>query len=317
LTYDLKGKVFIMPRLGLVCVVLFLCANVVRADNVSEEYKLFRGHWQITELVEDGRVIAPEAIQNMFPSGGRVEIIDNTILFTSQLDGKKRTKTITIDPSTYPKVVAVSTRDKTEGWGIYQFDKGRLVMCITDPAVAQRPTDFSSRSESKRMMMTLERSSEPKEGQGETGTFVSKPVLPPPPAAKPAPSAQPAPPATPQPSAATARVLTDAEVLVMLRGTWKFNDGQGVLNVTMKPDGTYFSTREVLGANTFHQVFIPTPVSNGTWSVTQGQLKYHVTSSIYADRVNQAIPLSVRSVSQTDLIFVDYLGRMGRAVKSK
>lgn len=303
-----------MPRLGWVCVVLFLCANVVRADNVSEEYKLFRGHWQITELVEDGRVIAPEAIQSMFPSGGRIEIIDNTILFTSRLDGKKRTKTITIDPSTYPKVVAVATRDKTEGWGIYQFDKGRLVMCITDPAVAQRPTDFSSRSESKRMMMTLERSGEPEEGQGETGTFVSKPVLPSPPAARPVPSAQPAP---PQPSAATARVLTDAEVLVMLRGTWKFNDGQGVLNVTMKPDGTYFSTREVQGANTFHQVFIPTPVSNGTWSVTQGQLKYHVTSSIYADRVNQTIPLSVRSVSQTDLIFVDYLGRMGRAVKSK
>ena len=101
----------------------------------------------------------------------------------------------------------------------------------------------------------------------------------------------------------------------MLRGTWKFNDGQGVLNVTMKPDGTYFSTREVLGASTFHQVFTATPVSNGTWSVTQGQLKFHVASSIYSDRVNHTIPLAVCSVSQTDLIYVDYLGRMGRAVK--
>jgi uncharacterized protein (TIGR03067 family) len=314
-----------MTQKLLLCMILVFFANVAQADPASEEFKLVRGHWQITELVEDGRVIAPEAIKNMFPSGGRIQIIDNTILFKSRLDGQERTKTISVDPSTYPKGIAVSTRDKTEGWGIYQFDRGKLVMCITDPAVAPRPTDFSSRTGSKRMLMTLERDSGATEGQGETGSFVSRPVLPAPPVARPAPPAPPATPAAPaavppppapaQPSAATARVLTDAEVLVMLRGTWKFDDGQGVLNVIMKPDGTYFSTREVLGASTFHQVFTATPVSNGTWSVTQGQLKFRVASSIYSDRVNQTIPLAVRSVSQTDLIFVDYLGRMGRAVK--
>ena len=169
----------------LLCMVPIFFANVARADQASEEFKLVRGHWQITELVEDGRVIAPEAIKNMFPSGGRVQLIDNTILFKSRLDGQERTKMLSIDPSTYPKGVAISTRDKTEGWGIYQFDRGKLVMCITDPAVAPRPTDFSSRSGSKRMLMTLERDSGATEGQGETGSFVSKPVLPSPPVARP------------------------------------------------------------------------------------------------------------------------------------
>ena len=303
-----------------------LLANAAFADQESEEFKQLRGHWQITQLVDDGRVIAPDAIQSMFPSGGRVEIVDNTILFTSRLDGQKRTKTISVDASSYPKGVAISTRDRTEGWGIYQFDNGRVVMCISDPSVAPRPTDLSARTGSKRMLMTLERTSESSEWQGVNQTVESKPNLPPPPASTPKPPAtpptnppisQPAPPAAKPSVDVTARVLTDAEVLVMLRGTWKFNDGQGVLNVTLKPDGTYFSTREVSGADTFHRVFMPTPVSNGTWSVTNGQLKFHVTSSVYTDRINQTIPLVARSVSPSDLIYIDYLGRMGRAVKAQ
>ena len=103
----------------------------------------------------------------------------------------------------------------------------------------------------------------------------------------------------------------------MLRGTWKFNDGQGVLNVTMKPDGTYFSTREVLGASTFHQVFSATPVSNGTWSVTQGQLKI---SCRFFDLFRPSEPYHSSGGAlrfPTDLIYVDYLGRMGRAVKAQ
>jgi len=299
-----------MSRCYLICAALMLSTGVAWADKEAEEFNLFRGHWRITELVEDGRVVAPDAIKNWFPSGGRVEFVDNSILFTSRLDGKKQAEMLSIDPTAYPKTISVSTRDKTKGWGIYQFDKGRLVICVTDPAVAAKPTDFSAKSGSHRMLMILERDGDEPAPSGQNAP-VKRPVVTP----QPVVVAQPVVPA-PAPSPATALVLTDAQVRAMLLGTWKFNDGIGVLNVTVQPDGSYFSTREVQYATTFHSVFTTAPVSNGVWSVSQGQLTFRINASVYANRVNQAVPLVVRSISPSDLIYVDYLGRMGRAIKA-
>ena len=39
-------------------------------------YKELQGAWQATELVDNGRAIAPEAISTWLPSGGRIEIAD-------------------------------------------------------------------------------------------------------------------------------------------------------------------------------------------------------------------------------------------------
>ena len=85
--------------------------------------------------------------------------------------------------------------------------------------------------------------------------------------------------------------------------------------MTLEPNGSFSSTRQVQNASTFTAVFTTTPVSSGTWSVKQGQLLLYVKASIYANRANRVVPLTVRSVSATDLLFVDYLGRLGRAVR--
>jgi uncharacterized protein (TIGR03067 family) len=263
------------------------------------EYRRLQGRWQIVELVDNGRVIAASRIQEWLPSGGRLEVVDNTLLFTSPLDGQKTAKSFTLDPAVYPNQITVAARETIQGAGIYRFDGERLVVCLANPQFAARPQDFSARVGSHRMLMTLERSDQPPRNGS-----ASRPglALPPPPER------------VPQPGVA-GRVLTDAEVCSSLLGTWRLNDGQGLLDVTFFSNGAFQGQREANQVSTFHSVFAPAPISSGQWTVRQGQLMLQITASSRLERVNQQMQFAVRSVSGSDLIFVDYLGRVGKAVK--
>ncbi len=96
-------------------------------------------------------------------------------------------------------------------------------------------------------------------------------------------------------------------------GKWRFNDGSGLIDITIDPRGVFSTYRHAQEIQTFHQVFVATPVSSGTWTVKSGQLFLNVTSSWRADLVNSTIVLAVRSISPTDAIIVDNLGRVSRA----
>jgi hypothetical protein len=123
------------------------------------------------------------------------------------------------------------------------------------------------------------------------------------------------PPQVPAPTAAAARVLTDAEVTTMLQGTWRLTDGAGVLQVSFTPDGSYRTYREVADPNTFYKVFVQTPVSAGTWTMQNGNMRLQIMSSTDLTRVNQTVFFAVRSITADDFIFVDPVGRVGKAVR--
>lgn len=310
-----------MQRILFICLIVIFTPVAARAAEDAAGLKQVRGRWRITELTDNGSVISPEQIKNWLPSGGQIEFIDNTLQFTSKLDGSKSAKTFAIDATVYPFRMVIATRGNNEGWGVYRFDQSRLIVCMSNPAVAPAPTDFSSPKGSNRMLMVLERDNSAPAPRQTVGT---PPTIPPPASnqlqplpSQPPPPTPPATPPTPPPAppAVAAKVLTDAQVATALYGRWQFNDGIGLINVILEPNGRFNSTREVANATTFHSVFTKTPVSSGTWSVNGGQLLLRVIASIYADRANRVIPLTVRSVSATDLIFVDYLGRLGRGVK--
>ncbi len=291
-------------------VVLSLACSVVQAQPAGPDAELrrLRGKWRIVELVDDGTVIPPDQIKTWLPSGGRVEIADNGLIFENRLEGTKRIKTFSIDPATYPKQLVVVAQEKVESRGIYRFDDERLVVCLGIPALTAPPTDFSAHQGSRRMMMVLER---------DTGSPAELQLvdLPPPPR-NPAPSpaaTNPAPPAAPTPP--VSQVLTDGDVANLLIGTWRLNDGSGLLDITFNRDGTFRSYREARDLQTFHTVFVQTPVSSGTWKVVRGTLTTHVTASTRLDRVNQTISLVVRTISAKDLVFADGLGRVGQATR--
>ena len=159
---------------------LIALASVAMADDT--ELKRLQGHWQVIELVEDGKVIPPSAIEDWLPSGGKIEIVDNAIVTTSTDDGKKHVRILQVDPTQYPKGIEIKSRDKSEVLGIYRFDNDRLLVCVADSEEATRPREFSAKAGSKRMLLT--------------------------------------------------------------GSTWKYNDANGALVLTLNSDGGFSTTRE-------------------------------------------------------------------------
>lgn len=303
-----------------------------QSSTSDNELKRMQGHWRITEMVENGYVVPENQIRTSLPGGGLLEIIDYTLLFKSPVTGVKTAKSFRLDPSVYPKQIAILERDTVTGLGIYQFDKGKLVICVANPK-SETPTDFTAHNNSGRSLMVME-SFSIDEGNSD------KLFLPPPPRTTSArPPAQatnvdiievptPATNAAPtiivnqapsQPPAiagnVAGRILTDAEVRAMLVGNWRMNDGQGLLDITLAPNGTFTSFRHNEAITTFHTVFVATPISSGSWRVQNGQLFLHVSSSYRADRVNTTAVFAVRSISSADALLVDTLGRVAKVIK--
>ena len=280
-----------------------------RLDNCRCEdqgYQELRGTWQVTDLVDNGRVIPAEAIPGWLPSGGRMEFVDNSIVFTSPRDRQRHARGFSIDATSYPRQLNVLDHGQISGHGIYRIDDGRLVVCLSSPKETPRPSDFSAREGSRRLMMVLVRadakpsvSSTP--AQATSATQVLN--LPPPP---PPPPAQPA-----------ARPLTDAEIGNLLPGTWKCNDAYGAFFLTLDKNGVYSTYRESVETSTYQKVFRKLPLSSGTWKLKNGQVVLQCTSAVYADRLYKCFPFTIRSVTPTELVFVDYAGNVAKAVRTQ
>jgi uncharacterized protein (TIGR03067 family) len=300
------------PRL--ICGLWIVGATVFSARSVSAQdkgYRELKGTWQAAELVDNGKVIPTEAIPGWLPSGGRIEIVDNSIVFTSPKDGERYARVFSLDAAVYPRQINLMDDGKISAQGIYQIDNGRLVVCLVPASVSPRPTDFSAREGSQRVMIVFARSDSknaapPTSAQSASAQSAS---------AKP-PLNLPAPPANP-PVHAAARPITDGEIKTLLPGTWKFNDAYGAFFLSLDKNGTFATYRETVETSAFQKVFKKMPLSSGTWKLKNGQVVLQCTSSVYADRLCKTFPFTIRAVTSTDLQFVDYAGNAGKAVRTQ
>lgn len=265
-----------------------LVASLWAADSAAPVAEM-QGRWEVVELVEDGKVVPREAIREWLPSGGKLEISENAVIFTS--DGDKQVKLFSVDATQYPRRIDLISKEKTDAVGIYRLDDGKLVLCLIDPAEGSRPDEFSAKEGTHRMLMVLEPRKDSKS------------------------AATPAPPSTKPSTDGIAKPLTDEEVTRLLKGTWRYVDDIGALYASFAADGTFSTVREVQQIRLFQKAFVRTPVSSGRWSVSRGTLTFTITASTHPDRLNKQFPFAVRSISDRDFIFVDYMGRVGKAVR--
>jgi uncharacterized protein (TIGR03067 family) len=268
-------------------------------------YTELKGSWQATELVDNGRVVPSDAIASFIPSGGRVEIVDNSIVFTSPKDGQRHARVFSVDATTYPRQLNILDGDKISGQGIYKIDNGNLVVCLSPVSQTARPTEFTSRENSQRALIVFKRvDSNLNAPTTSAQTVAANTVLtlPPPPVAS-----LPAPPAG-QPT-------IDTSLAHYLPGTWKYTDKYGGIFLSLDRNGTYSTYREQADASAFQQVFRKLPLSSGAWRIQNGQAVLQCTSAVYSDRVNKTFQFTIRSVGPTELQFVDYAGNAGKAVR--
>ncbi|MBL6714497.1 MAG: TIGR03067 domain-containing protein, partial [Pirellulales bacterium] len=101
----------------------------------------------------------------------------------------------------------------------------------------------------------------------------------------------------------------------MLLGTWRETDSEGSVDIVYDGNGTFQTYRYYQMLQNFQYVFVPTPISTGTWQVSNGRLVAHVTSSSRVNMAGQTFSPAIRSISGTDLILVDNFGRVTRAVR--
>lgn len=75
----------------IVACLLVLAGSAAWAGQPDEraELKLFEGSWTVVKLIEDGKVIPAERIPDVLPSGGRLEIVDNSLLSVDSHSGKR------------------------------------------------------------------------------------------------------------------------------------------------------------------------------------------------------------------------------------
>ena len=281
---------------------------------VDTELERVRGQWRVIELVENGQEIPDDQMQYWLPGGGQLEIVDYTILFESPLGGAKTTREFRIDPTSYPKKITIKNKDTETGKGIYKFDGGKLVVCISRD-VSSVPNEFTAPKDSACALIVLEKNDS---NNSATPKGAPRPVHANPPDMSQWKSAEPA----PAPAAAvvpaggvTSRVLTDAEVREMTVGTWRMTDNEGSVDLSYGVDGTFQSYRYYRMMQNFQEVFVPTPISSGTWQISNGRLVTHVTASSRVGMAGQTMMPAVRSISQSDLILVDNFGRVTRAVR--
>jgi uncharacterized protein (TIGR03067 family) len=292
----------IIINLSILSVVL-CAASSMAADQGNQE---LRGFWQAVELVDNGRVIPAEAIPGWLPSGGRMEIVDNTFVFTAPKDGQRHARQFSIDATTYPRQLDVLDRNQVSGHGIYRFDDGRLIVCLSSPSQTPRPNDFSAREGSKRVMMVLVRSDSKSTAQTTlTSATPATPLV-----------NLPAPPinTTSQPAS---KPLTNAEIGTLLPGTWKCNDRYGAFFLALNRNGTYMTYRESVETSTFQKVFRKLPASSGTWKLNNGQVLLYATSAANTSRLYKSFPFTIRSVTPTELVFVDFNGNMNKAIRTQ
>ena len=313
----------------------FGTSAVAQQNAIDNELKLIDGHWRVIQLVENGQSVPESQMKFVLPGGGILEIIDETILFKSPIDGNKGARRFRIDPTSYPKKIAVFHRDATTGAGIYKFDQGKLVICLSKN-VSQQVTEFTAASGSHQTLMILERFEDGKSipVPGHNATLTT-----PPPRETSAVLVEvnntPTPPVTTTASSTTVikapatnpgtaptnntfvgkPVLTDSQVHNLILGSWRMNDGEGSIDMVFGANGKFQTYRYFQSVQNFHTVFVPTPISSGDWSITNGRLLAKVTSSTRADRINHVFEPSVRSISATDMILEDHFGRVTRAVK--
>jgi hypothetical protein len=236
-----------------------------------------------------------------------VEIVDNTMVFTSPKDGQRHARVFSIDATTYPRQLNVLDKDQVAGHGIYRFDDGRLIVCLSSATGTPRPSEFSAREGSQRMLMVLVRpDAKPASSTNQAQAAAASPILSLPASTKNVSLAQP-----------TTKPLSSSDVGALLPGTWKCKDLYGDFFITLDKKGTYSTYRESIETSALQKVFRKLPVSSGTWKLNNGQVVLHCTSAVHADRVYKSFPFTVRSVTPTELVFVDFAGNVSKAVRAQ
>jgi uncharacterized protein (TIGR03067 family) len=254
---------------------LFLVASGARAAAQSLE-----GVWEITAVIDNGRVVEPTEVLMNYAADGRVVIRGQQVELIVPGTYQRKQLPFLVDASKSPMTFDMAGAEKTGGRGIFMAGKDGLLLCLSSRDQG-RPTTFASLPGSGNLLVTLRRA---------TG---ANPSLP-------------APPNTPS--------YQDAQLRQLLVGTWGHQDSDSIHYMTLNNDGT---VNEVMTwKDQFKQLFHQDVRSSGNWQVQNSVVTITITDSTDGERRGQTGSFRVRSINGSELAAVDYNGQVRQEWKA-
>jgi len=234
------------------------------------------GVWEITQVIDDGRVINPTDVLLNYAADGRVIVKGQSVeLVVPQTYQRKRLPYV-VDATKNPMTFDMAGAERTGGRGIFLAGPDSLMLCLA-ARDRDRPTSFSSQPGSKNLFVTLKRS---------TGADPNTPAA--------------------QPLAAP--TYQDEQLQRMLVGTWGHQDSDSIHYITLNSDGSFSGIMQ--WKDNFKQMFHQDVKSTGTWKVQDGVAIMSITQSTDPERRGQVGSIRVRSITPTELVAVDSYGQV-------
>jgi uncharacterized protein (TIGR03067 family) len=269
-----------MHRLPALLRVLSVCATLLYAQYAAAQS--LDGTWEITAVIDDGRVVEPTEVLLNYAADGRVVIRGQSVELVVPMTFQRTQLPFVVDDTKSPMAFELAGAQKTGGRGIFMASRDSLVLCLSSRDKG-RPNTFASLPGSGNLLVTLKRST----GGGGL-PFPGQP------------------PSVPS--------YEDEQLRRMLVGTWGHQDEQSIHYITLGGDGSLRATMQ--WKDQFKQLFHQDVRSSGTWRVEDGMVIVNITSSTDKERRGQVGSFRVRSINSTELVAVDYNGQVRQEWKA-
>jgi uncharacterized protein (TIGR03067 family) len=240
------------------------------------------GTWEITAVIDDGRVIEPTSVLLNYAADGRVVIRGQTVELVVPMTFQRKRLPFVADSSQSPMTVDLTGAEKTGGRGIFLASKDALFLCLASRD-RSRPTTFASLPGSGNLLVTLKRVA-----ASDNSSFPGQPP--------------------------TMPSYEDEQLRRMLVGTWGHQDADSIHYITLNADGSASST--MTWKDSFKQMFHKDVRSSGTWKVQNGVVTTSITTSTDNERRGQVGSFRVRSITASELVAVDSNGQVRQEWKA-
>jgi uncharacterized protein (TIGR03067 family) len=266
-----------MNRLGIYFVALV--ALVTSGLRVSAQS--LDGVWEITTVIDNGRVVEPTEVLLNYAADGRVVIRGQQVELMVPMTYQRKVLPFVMDGTKSPMTFDLAGAEKTGGRGILMASKDSVLLCLAGRDQG-RPNSFASPPGSGNVLVTLRRTA---------GN--ANPQLP-------------APPNVP--------TYQDEQLRRMLVGTWGHQDSESIHYITLGDDGTMNTLTTF--KDQFKQLFHQDVRSTGTWQVQNGVVLLTITNSTDTERRGQVASFRVRTINGSELTAVDFAGQVRQEWKA-
>jgi uncharacterized protein (TIGR03067 family) len=253
---------------------LALYAGSVHAQSLD-------GTWEITAVIDNGRVVEPTEVLMNYAADGRVVIRGQQVELVVPMTYQRKRLPFIVDGNKSPMTFDMAGAEKTGGRGIFMASKDAVLLCLSSRDQG-RPTSFASLPGSGNLLVTLRRA---------TGN---------------SPNPLPGPPSMPS--------YQDEQLRRMLVGTWGHQDSESIHYISLGEDGTANTTTTF--KDQFKQLFHQDVRSTGTWQVQDGVVTISISNSTDKERRGQSGSFRVRSINGSELMAVDYNGQVRQEWKA-